>query len=70
MPQGVDSHPSGKQDRVSEPRLQCPVDERDGVRNDDLSAGVHVPRHPPPTDVHEVGKFSLCARVIADNLFS
>lgn len=54
MPQGVDSHPSGKQDRVSEPRLQCPVDERDGIRNDDLSAGVHVPRHPAAADVHEV----------------
>lgn len=38
MPKGAHVDSAGKQSGVPKPRLQRIVDERDGVRNDDLSA--------------------------------
>lgn len=54
MPESVDADSDGKQGSVSKSRLQCPVDERDGFCDDDLSARVYVSRHPTAANVHEV----------------
>lgn len=71
MPQSADAHRDGKQSSVPESRLQCAIDERDGFCDDDLSAGVHVPRNSTVADVHEVRKVApFPPWVIADDLFS
>ena len=52
-------------DRVAIPRLQCPVDVCNGVRNDDLSSGVYVPRDTIVTHVHELrGTVVACTYTI------
>lgn len=59
MPQSVDAHRDGEQSSLPESRLQCAIDERDGFCDDDLSAGIHVPRNSTVADVHEVRKVAL-----------
>lgn len=41
-------------DRTSVPRLQRAVHVGDGVRHDDLPAGIHVPRDTSASHVHEL----------------
>jgi hypothetical protein len=55
MPESVDADCDGEQGSLSESRLQCSVDERDGFCDDDLSSGVHVSRYSFAANVYEVG---------------
>lgn len=54
LPQSADAHFDGEQSVVPESRLQCAIDERDGIRYDALPSRIHVPRDSTSPNVHEV----------------
>lgn len=50
----INANNSGEQSSGPVPRLQRPLDVRDGASGDAVSPGVHVPGDPPTAELHEL----------------